>query len=219
MGFLDHSTNNIIVDAVLTDYGRQKLASQGGAATKLVSYYAFADEEVDYSMITKYGVIVGKEKIEKNTPIFEATTNAKYSGNSLLRSVANASGQQASTTISLNQASLTTASGSDSTILNITVTDALGQLESTTFLVYYDFRFLSLSASGSDVQQDTATTKVLKLESNSPSSGGAINITIIKSGADIMKEVYGTLTDMTTIQIVNAATGEKSFQELQLDYS
>ena len=26
MGFLDHSTNNIIVDAVLTDVGREKLA-------------------------------------------------------------------------------------------------------------------------------------------------------------------------------------------------
>ena len=27
MGFLDHSTNNIIVDAVLTDKGRQNLAA------------------------------------------------------------------------------------------------------------------------------------------------------------------------------------------------
>ena len=27
MGFLDHSTNNIIVDAVLTDVGREKLAA------------------------------------------------------------------------------------------------------------------------------------------------------------------------------------------------
>ena len=28
MGFLDHSTNNIIVDAVLTDLGRQSLAKK-----------------------------------------------------------------------------------------------------------------------------------------------------------------------------------------------
>ena len=31
MGFLDHSTNNIIVDAVLTDIGRQKLAANDGS--------------------------------------------------------------------------------------------------------------------------------------------------------------------------------------------
>jgi len=71
MGFLDHTTNNIIVDAVLTDKGRQKLASAAGLNIKT---YAFADTEVDYTLLKKYGEIVGKEKIEKNTPIFEANT-------------------------------------------------------------------------------------------------------------------------------------------------
>ena len=71
MGFLDHTTNNIIVDAVLTDKGRQKLASAAGLNIKT---YAFADTEVDYTLLKKYGEVVGKEKIEKNTPIFEANT-------------------------------------------------------------------------------------------------------------------------------------------------
>ena len=71
MGFLDHTTNNIIVDAVLTDKGRQKLASSNGL--KIIQY-AFADTEVDYTLLKKYGEIVGREKIEKNTPIFEADT-------------------------------------------------------------------------------------------------------------------------------------------------
>jgi len=71
MGFLDHTTNNIIVDAVLTDKGREKLASANGL--KIIQY-AFADTEVDYTLLKKYGEIVGKEKIEKNTPIFEADT-------------------------------------------------------------------------------------------------------------------------------------------------
>ena len=31
MGFLDHSTNNIIVDAVLTDKGRQMLSRNDGS--------------------------------------------------------------------------------------------------------------------------------------------------------------------------------------------
>jgi hypothetical protein len=76
MGYLDHSTNNIILDAVLTDYGRSKLASAGTAATGFnISKFAFGDDEVDYTIIKKYGRTVGKEKIEKNTPIFEALTN------------------------------------------------------------------------------------------------------------------------------------------------
>ena len=71
MGFLDHSTNNIIVDAVLTDFGRQQLAN----GTFNVAKFAFGDDEVDYGLIQKYGRVVGKEKIEKNTPVFEAQTS------------------------------------------------------------------------------------------------------------------------------------------------
>jgi peptidoglycan hydrolase-like protein with peptidoglycan-binding domain len=73
MGWLDHSTNNIILDAVLTDYGRQRLATANSAFN--ISYYALGDDEVDYRLVKKYGRTVGKEKIEKNTPIFEALTN------------------------------------------------------------------------------------------------------------------------------------------------
>ena len=72
MGFLDHSTNNIIVDAVLTAEGRAKLA----AGNLVISSYTFFDTEVDYSIIKKYGVVVGKEKIEKNTAILEASTSS-----------------------------------------------------------------------------------------------------------------------------------------------
>lgn len=72
MGFLDHSTNNIIVDAVLTDEGRKRLASNNGSFS--IDMFAFGDDEVDYGLIKKYGKAVGKEKIEKNTPIFEGLT-------------------------------------------------------------------------------------------------------------------------------------------------
>ena len=73
MGFLDHSTNNIIVDAVLTDTGRATLAKNDGSF--VISKFAFGDDEVDYSIIQKFGSTVGKEKISKNTPVFEAQTN------------------------------------------------------------------------------------------------------------------------------------------------
>ena len=62
MGFLDHSTNNIIVDAVLTDEGRKALSRNDGSF-QLFSF-ALGDDEVDYELITKYGKNIGKEKIE-----------------------------------------------------------------------------------------------------------------------------------------------------------
>lgn len=72
MGFLDHSTNNIIVDAVLTDAGRKALAANDNSFT--ISFFALGDDEVDYGLIQEYGRTVGKEKIEKNTPVMEALT-------------------------------------------------------------------------------------------------------------------------------------------------
>jgi len=72
MGFLDHSTNNIIVDAVLTDAGRSALANNDGSFQ--IFQFALGDDEVDYEIIEQYGRTVGKEKIEKNTPVVEALT-------------------------------------------------------------------------------------------------------------------------------------------------
>lgn len=76
MGFLQNDTNNIILDAVLTDTGRQFLARNDGSFS--IVKFAVGDDEVDYGIIVKYGRTVGKEKIEKNTPIFEGLTNAAY---------------------------------------------------------------------------------------------------------------------------------------------
>ena len=72
MGFLDHSTNNIIVDAVLTDLGRRALARNDGSFQ--IFQFALGDDEIDYGVIQQFGRTVGREKIEKNTPILEAFT-------------------------------------------------------------------------------------------------------------------------------------------------
>jgi hypothetical protein len=87
MGFLDHSTNNIILDAVLTDAGRQFLARNDGSFS--ISKFALGDDEVNYGIIQKYGRTVGREKIEKNTPVFEALTNQAHSQKYKLVSVSN----------------------------------------------------------------------------------------------------------------------------------
>ena len=73
MGFLNHATNNIIIDAVLTERGREYLAQNNGAFR--IESFSFGDDEVDYTLLEKYGLSIGKEKIEKNTPIFEANPN------------------------------------------------------------------------------------------------------------------------------------------------
>jgi len=85
MGFLNHSTNNILLDAVLTDHGRKALSDNDGSFS--VVKFALSDEEINYAIIEKYGRNVGKEKIEKNTPIFEAlTTNNLAQKNTLIGS-------------------------------------------------------------------------------------------------------------------------------------
>jgi len=87
MGFLDHSTNNIIVDAVLTDIGRQMLAANDGRFR--ITQFALSDEEVDYGIIKKFGRNVGQEKIEKNTPVLEALTRSNLAQKFKLSSVSN----------------------------------------------------------------------------------------------------------------------------------
>ena len=90
MGFLDHSTNNIIIDAVLTDEGRYLLAQ--GSDQFDITYFALADDEVDYTLIQKFGRSVGKEKISKNTPVFEASTVSDYALKHKLKSIGLGSG-------------------------------------------------------------------------------------------------------------------------------
>ena len=87
MGFLDHSTNNIIIDAVLTDTGRAFLARNDGSFS--IVKFALGDDEIDYGIIEKFGRTVGKEKVEKNTPIFEAQTNGNLALKNKLISVSN----------------------------------------------------------------------------------------------------------------------------------
>ena len=87
MGILNQTTNNIIVDAVLTDLGRQFLARNDGSFN--IVKFALADNEVDYTIIQQYGRLVGKDKIEKNTPVFEASTNANIALKYKLVSISN----------------------------------------------------------------------------------------------------------------------------------
>ena len=139
MGFLDHSTNNIIVDAVLTDVGREKLAA-AASAENFVASYAFADDEIDYTMIKKYGTIVGKEKIEKNTPVFEASTNAELGVKYFLSTSANPIVAQPTMATTLTNRNLNR--NTLETSLTISLTDNEQILNSLEYDIVFDPRFL-----------------------------------------------------------------------------
>ena len=139
MGFLDHSTNNIIVDAVLTDVGREKLAA-ATASESFIASYAFADDEVDYTMVKKYGTIVGKEKIEKNTPVFEASTNAELGVKYYLSTSANPIVAQPTLSTTLTKATLSRTNLE--TVLTISLTDNENILPGIEYYITYDYRFV-----------------------------------------------------------------------------
>lgn len=86
MGFIDRS-GDIIVDAVLTDIGRQKLARNDGSF-KVVAY-TFADDEIDYSL---FNATTGTTYVDQNilnTPVFEANVNERLSINYPLITITN----------------------------------------------------------------------------------------------------------------------------------
>jgi hypothetical protein len=83
-GLLDHSTNTIILDAVLTTAGRAALARFNGSFQ--ITKFALTDDEIQYNLIRQYGRVIGKEYIEKLTPIMEANTNRGISCKFHLRS-------------------------------------------------------------------------------------------------------------------------------------
>ncbi len=84
MGFLNNS-GDIILDAVLTDLGRKKLAA-GDGSFRIVKF-ALSDEEIDYSQYNK-AAATGQEDLDiLASPVFEAFTNNTSTMKSLLLSI------------------------------------------------------------------------------------------------------------------------------------
>lgn len=79
MGFVAKDSTEIVIDAVLTDIGRQKLAKNDNSF-KVVSFI-FADDEIDYGL---FNPTTGSSYVDQeilNMPIFEANVNEKLSVN------------------------------------------------------------------------------------------------------------------------------------------
>jgi hypothetical protein len=86
MGFLDNS-GDIILDAVLTDTGRMRLA-KGDGSFRIVSF-SLGDDEIDYSNYTAVTSSGYEDLTILQTPVLEAFTNNASSMKSKLISIAN----------------------------------------------------------------------------------------------------------------------------------
>ena len=72
MGFLDNS-GDIILDAVLTDAGRERLA-RGDGSFKVIKF-ALGDDEINYTNYNKSAASNSKDLEILQTPVLEAFTN------------------------------------------------------------------------------------------------------------------------------------------------
>jgi hypothetical protein len=224
MGFLDHSTNNIILDAVLTDVGRQFLARNDGSFS--VHKFALGDDEVNYSIISKYGRTVGREKIEKNTPIFEALTNQVHSQKYRLISISNPNllrlpslslsgdsnvdGLTSVVTLGRNQSKTATIT-LEQIIRNETSIDV--ELRDQTFIIEVPNLFCQIlrnTPENIDGQQ-RATYILTRSPSENSYGGSSVQFTLsVKSLTDALFTVYGTTANKAKIKTYVKVTGVQS---------
>lgn len=199
MGFLDHSTNNIIVDAVLTDRGREKLA-QGNKVSEFIVYYGFADDEIDYTLVKKYGTIVGKEKIEKNTPIFEASTDSETAVRYMLSTSSNPLVAQPTLELVSTQGTITKSKGSS---LNISMTDTEQILDAVAYDVVYDPRYIVFSGNFETYQLKQGKRTKIVVEAGREDV--SLEFKLGLEGEKVLKEFGKTKT--TTSILVTASNG------------
>lgn len=219
MGFLPNDTSNISIDSVLTDIGRQKLA-QGNF--NVIKWAAF-DDEVDYGMIVRYGRRVGQEKIEKNTPVYEALTNNKLALVHPLLSLPDPN-RYTLTQLSLGATqglsgttlSLGTGASTRQTVL-VSQTLAAGEsvpqeLVDNQFIVVCDDRFLRVIGATGTVDRSRMATYVVTRDGSLSSQGGSV-VTLnigVKPIPDASFTIYGQPTNKTVIRSVVRVTGMTS---------
>lgn len=86
MGLLDNS-GDILIDAVLTDIGREFLARNDGSFE--IVRYSFGDDEIDYALFNPNTGSLQQDLSLLNTPIFEANVNEKIALKHQLLSISN----------------------------------------------------------------------------------------------------------------------------------
>lgn len=224
MGFLQGDTNNIILDAVLTDTGRRFLARNDGSFS--VIKFALGDDEVDYSIITKFGRTVGKEKIEKNTPIFEALTNGTLAQKYRCISVSNPNLVRlpniglASNTNNIVRLGTTSAPQSITVAQQIVNENAIDdELIDQSFIVEMNNLFLTIQSSRPvNIDNQRKATYILNKDST-VSVGSQRTFTIAAQPiTDSQFSVFGAINNKSRIDTYLKVTGVQSgaFLEFQV---
>lgn len=230
MGFLQSDTNNIILDAVLTSKGREFLARNDGSFS--VVKFAVGDDEVDYSIIQKFGRTVGKEKIEKNTPVFEALTNQGYAQKFRLISVSNPN------LIRLTALSLT-GEGVDSTNRlvtigntttkrrNISVSQTIAnesaidvELRDQSFIIELSNQFLQIiGVSPDSIDSQRRASYILTRDAGETSVGGSrLSFTLgTKAISESEFQIYGATYNKSLISTFVKITGVSSGAVLEFE--
>lgn len=223
MGLLQNDTNNIILDAVLTDTGRQAMARNDGSFS--IIKWSPGDDEVDYGMITKYGRTVGKEKIEKNTPVFEALTNGSYAQKYRCISVSNPNlirlpslaltGEGVDSTASVVSIGNTTTKrrqiNVSQTINNEQTIDV--ELRDQTFVVELSNLFLQILGSAPDnIDSQQRATYILSRDAGENSLGGSrLTFTLAtKAITESQFTIYGAQYNKNLISTFVKVSGVQS---------
>lgn len=224
MGLLDNAANAIQLDAVLTDAGRAALARNDGSFN--IVKFALSDDEVNYNTIAKYGRSVGREKIEKNTPVFEALTSSQYAQKYKLISVSNPNLVRLPSLSLSGDSSVDSANGIvtlgrnsqkssllviEQTIKNETAIDV--ELRDQVFIIEMNDLFLQAfkqSPESVDAQR-RATYRILRSQNTNAVGGSIMQFTIaVKSLTDATFSVFGSVTNKNIINTYCRITGVQS---------
>lgn len=222
MGLLDNSTNNIVIDAVLTDIGREIISKNDGSWK--VAKFAVADDEIDYGMITKFGLAVGKDKIEKLTPVWEASTNESYALKYRAISISNPnvtsrpsvslSGEGVSSGV-LSMSRIGNSGVRKITISQTAPTDETidPEFRDALFSIKCQNQFLKIQGfSPDDINKSgIATYTLMKNPALTIAGGSEITFNLqVKSLTDTQFRIFGNSTDKTLISTIVHVTGLSS---------
>lgn len=221
MGILRHDTNNIVCDAVLTSRGRELLARNDGSFH--IVKFALSDDEVDYSVIKQYGRSVGKEKIEKNTLVFEALTNPDQAQKYRMVTVSNPHLLRLPS-LSLSADGLTgnvVSMGRTTTRRRtVTVSQTLSsetsidvELRDQVFSVEMNSLFLQVANGVPDTIDSRNTARYLLTRDGEQTGVGGSRLTFtieLRSISDNLFSVYGNVSDRNTIRTAVRVSGLQS---------
>ena len=225
MGTLPHDTANITIDCVLTKKGREFLAKNDGSFS--IVKFALSDDEVDYTIVKQYGIDVGKEKIEKNTPVLEAITSESIAQKYKIVSVSNQSLLYVPrltlvSSLSNNVLSLLTSKTSTLVLQQSVVTGESvdPELVDQVYEVTVNSRFLTISGKTPDVvgSGDSVTYFVTQTGGVSPSGGSTCQFTVASRAlSSSVFNVYGTKNNKNLIRTFINVRGSQSGAALDIE--